>query len=269
MKAIRTAAKSVARSLGVRRAHVAWARMGFERNLLAIAGRKARRHHGRILCYHSVGQPQMGVNDVSPKQFRAHIDLALGNGFRFVPASHIAETGGRDDELAITFDDGLQSVLTTAAPILKRYEIPWTVFVVTSWADGKHPWCENICMSWRELEACAALGGDTGDHSATHPDFGKLPEDQISEQFENSRRTFRERLGYAPDSLAIPFGQSGNWPATAHRAAVAAGFRTIYAQAEETRPASTIARTFVTRFDDNRLFKALLLGAFDRWEEWL
>jgi len=42
----------------------------------------------------------------------------------------------------------------------------------------------------------------------------------------------------------------------------------VYAQAEETRPAGTVARTFVTSFDADRIFRSLLGGAFDRWEEW-
>jgi hypothetical protein len=46
------------------------------------------------------------------------------------------------------------------------------------------------------------------------------------------------------------------------------GFKTIYSQAEETRPPGTVPRTFVTHFDDDRIFKAALRGAYDRWEEW-
>ena len=43
----------------------------------------------------------------------------------------------------------------------------------------------------------------------------------------------------------------------------------MFAQAEETRPAETVARTFVTRWDGDRVFRAALGGAFDRWEEWV
>ena len=40
-------------------------------------------------------------------------------------------------DLAITFDDGLKSVLTNAAPILAEYDVPWSLFVVSDWADGR------------------------------------------------------------------------------------------------------------------------------------
>ncbi len=48
-----------------------------------------------------------------------------------------------------------------------------------------------------------------------------------------------------------------------------AGYKDVYAQAEDTRPNGTIPRTFVTRFDGDRIFSALLRGAYDRWEEWV
>jgi hypothetical protein len=30
-----------------------------------------------------------------------------------------------------------------------------------------------------------------------------------------------------------------------------------------------VARSFVTKFDGDRIFKALLKGKFDYWEEWV
>jgi hypothetical protein len=77
------------------------------------------------------------------------------------------------------------------------------------------------------------------------------------------------RLGFAPKTFAIPLGQSMNWTGECAAAARTAGYDIIYAQAEETRPAGTVARTFVTRFDHARIFRALLDGTFDRWEEWV
>ncbi len=58
-------------------------------------------------------------------------------------------------------------------------------------------------------------------------------------------------------------------PKRAQQAARDAGYETIYAQAEETRPEGTVARTFVTKYDGDRIFKALLAGKYDRWEEWV
>jgi peptidoglycan/xylan/chitin deacetylase (PgdA/CDA1 family) len=261
--------KTIARKAGVDRQRVAAMRMCCERHVLAAVGRQRKRWIGRILCYHSIGQEAWGVNDVTPAQFRRHIELALGAGYRFVPASEIVRTGGAAKDLAITFDDGLKSVLTEAAPILKEYGLPWSFFPVSEWSDGRHAFDDDVVLSWRDIEALMAQGAEMGSHSATHPDFGRIELARAIDELGGSRDLFEKRLGVAPKEFAIPLGQSGNWKPAAMKAANDAGYTTIYAQAEETRPEGTIARTFVTKFDGDRIFRALLKGKFDYWEEWV
>jgi peptidoglycan/xylan/chitin deacetylase (PgdA/CDA1 family) len=253
---------------GIDRNRVVTARMCCERQILARLGRTRRRWIGRILCYHSIGQSQWGVNDVTPAQFRRHIELALAAGYRFVPASEIARTGGGAKDLAITFDDGLKSVLTEAATIAREYGIPLTFFPVSEWTDSRHDFGDDVILNWRDIETLLAGGAEMGSHSATHPDFGNIGIQQITDELGGSRDLFTKRLGFSPSTFAIPLGQSSNWQPIAAEAARQAGYSMIYGQAEETRPPGTIARTFVTKFDGDRIFQALLKGKFDRWEEW-
>ncbi len=260
--------RNAAYRAGLRRTHVAALRMCCERHVLATFPPRSSRSVGRILCYHSIGQPEWGVNDVTPRLFRKHLEFALNRGFRFVPASAIAQGTAGPRDLAITFDDGLRSVLDNAAPILSEYKVPWSLFVVSDWAEGKR-FDRETMLGWREIEQLAAAGAEIGSHSSTHPDFGRLSPGQASDELGNSRRHIRERTGLAADTFAIPLGQSANWTAAASDAAREVGYRVVYAQAEETRPPGTIARTFVSRFDAPRIFNALLGGSFDRWEEWV
>ena len=240
-----------------------------ERTVLATIGRRDLRSTGRILCYHSVGQPLWGVNDVSPSQFRRQLDLALAAGWRFVPASEIVRTGGGPKDLAITFDDGLKSVLTNAAPILAEYGVPWSLFVVSDWAEGRQSFGDDVFLNWDEIERLVGAGVEIGSHSVTHPNFAWLDPAQAADELGSSRRAIEQRLGFTPTTFAIPLGQSKNWPEAAAAAAREVGYTTVYAQAEQTHPNGTIPRTFVTHFDGDRIFRALLGGAFDRWEEWV
>jgi len=266
---VKQAVKKLVQKTGLRRQHVEAARMYGERHALATVTPFPRpRERGRILCYHSVGQPEFGVNDVTPERFRRQIEVALEQGYRFVAPAEIARTGGNPKDLAISFDDALKSVLTKADPILREYSIPYSVFIVSEWSEQKHDWQKTGVLSWRELERMAADGVELGSHSATHRDFGEIDVERAKEEFVRSRDTIAERLGFVPNVFAIPFGQSANWTEAADQAARDVGFSTIYAQAEETRPPGTIPRTFVTHFDDDRIFKAMLRGAYDRWEEW-
>jgi peptidoglycan/xylan/chitin deacetylase (PgdA/CDA1 family) len=266
--AIERALKSAARVVGLRRDRAAAIRMYAERQALALIGPRRRRKNGRILCYHSVGQPQSGVNDVTSAQFRRQIEGALALGFHYVPARSIADTGGAPNELAITFDDAWTSVLTDAASILREFQIPWTVFVVSDWSSHKNPWAANNILHWQALERVQDWGGEIGSHSVSHPDFARLTPPEIEDELNISREEIKAKLGVSAVDFAIPYGQSMNWPPQAHEAARAAGYEFIYAQSELKRSPGTIGRTFVTQFDNDRLFMAALNGVFDSWEEW-
>lgn len=250
------------------RARVAKARMYCERQALASFGARRLRPNGRLLCYHSVGEPDLGVNDCSPSRFRRHIEFATGLGFRFVPAAQIAKGLGGPRDIAITFDDGWKSVFTIAAPLLAEHGIPSTLFVATGWIEGQSEWHRLRMMTWDQLGELSNMGVEIGSHSVTHPDFGTIDSQSTFEELSSSRVTLKSRLGIEVDSFAIPFGQSKNWTPIAQDAARHVGYNLIYSQAENTRPRGTIPRTFVTWMDSDRVFNALLKGVFDDWEEW-
>jgi len=239
-----------------------------ERTALAALHAPAAASQGRILCYHSVGTPEWGVNDVSPARFRLQIETALKAGYRFAPALELARTGGQPNELAITFDDGLVSVAANAAPILAEYAIPWTLFIVTGWADNRHAWGDGVLLGWHEIERLAA-DATIGSHSVTHPDFGRISTEMACEELHESRAMIQSRLGLIPNEFAIPLGQSGNWTPEAALSARAAGYDVVYAQSMNRRAPGTVGRTMVTRFDGKQIFRAALAGAFDDWEEWV
>ncbi|GEL25459.1 hypothetical protein PSU4_44130 [Pseudonocardia sulfidoxydans NBRC 16205] len=224
----------------------------------------------RILCYHTVGMPKMGLNDVSLQRLRRQLEMARIAGYRFVPASElVAEptdpTPG-DRRIALTFDDGFRSILTTVEPLLRSLDIPWTAFIVSGFADGKKG--HEDFLNWDEVEGLHDRGVTIASHSVTHPNFATLSHGQVVDELETSRAALRAKLGIETTEFAIPFGQSKDWPETARRAAADAGYTTVYAQSMDRRPTGTVPRTFVTRFDDDRIFRAALGGAYDRWEEW-
>jgi peptidoglycan/xylan/chitin deacetylase (PgdA/CDA1 family) len=239
-----------------------------ERHALAMFDGRRPKPSGRLLCYHSVGQPELGVNDCSPQQFRRQIEFALKLGYRFVPAAQIARGEGRAYDLSITFDDGWRSVLTMATPILSEYQIPFTLFIATGLVEAPSEWHRSRMLRWAEIRDLAKMGVEIGSHSVSHPDFAQINEQQTIDELEQSRMMIKSRLDLLVDCFAIPFGQSKNWTSFANDVAHQTGYELVYSQAENTRPQGTIPRTFVTSMDNDRIFNALLGGAFDNWEEW-
>jgi peptidoglycan/xylan/chitin deacetylase (PgdA/CDA1 family) len=235
--------------------------------LAARGGGRPAAQRGRILAYHSIGTPSWGVNDVSPRRFEQHLTVAIDAGWTFAtPAQVLAEP--EKPLLAITFDDGIASVLHNAVPVLRHHGIPATMFVVTGWADGKHPNGHRHLLDWSGVDELQRSGITIASHSVSHPDFGRLPAAEARRELEVSRDRLRRVLGVHVDEFAIPLGQSKNWTADAAAAATAAGYTRVYAQAVNTRPDGTVPRTFITRVDRPALFRAALGGAFDSWEEW-
>jgi peptidoglycan/xylan/chitin deacetylase (PgdA/CDA1 family) len=261
--------KPVLNRVGLTHERVAAARMLGERTAMSTFGRRSARSTGRILCYHSFGQPMLGVNDVTPNLLRTQIETALTAGYRFVEPAQIARTGGGPMDLAVTFDDAWTTVATAAVPILQEYGIPSTLFVVSGWCDDCPAHLRGATLGWRELDDLMNKGVEIGSHSATHADFGRIGHAQAVDELEKSWMAIERNLGFRPRSFAIPLGQSANWTDAAGVAAREAGYDLIYAQAESTRPQGTIPRTFVTKFDRPGIFKAALGGVFDSWEEWI
>lgn len=267
MSAFRSHARLALGRVGITRPRLASAWMCCQRQAMTRSPHPLPpRRGGRILAYHAVGQSEWGFNDLSPARFRRQLESALDARYRFVTARHIALTGGAPDELAITFDDGLKSVCATAAPILQEMRIPFTVFAVSRWADGTHPYAE-FAMNWRDLEAVAKNGAQIGSHSATHPNFARITPEIATGELVESRETILKQLGIDVVEFAIPFGQQGDWNSTAQQLAQCAGYEVIYSQAETTAFPGTISRTKITKWDNRRVFIAALEGRFDAWEE--
>lgn len=259
-------AKKVLVRAGVRRHHLACARMCVERNLIPLKHGRKRNLSPRVLCYHSVGTRSWGVNDVHPRRFRRQLESALESGRRFVPAQAIAAGNGQPGDIAITFDDGLRSVAANAAPVLKDLGIPWTMFVVTDWADGRHEF-DDVLMTWGELEKLAEDGATLASHSVSHAAFSYLTPVEVAHELAASRDMLHRRLGIDTREFAIPLGLSKDWPEGAQETAKRIGYEAVYAQAESARAIGTVPRTFIGRFDTDRVFKAAINGAFDDWEE--
>jgi peptidoglycan/xylan/chitin deacetylase (PgdA/CDA1 family) len=261
--------KGLARRAGIRRAQVAAIRMRAERSFLSLRSGSEASITGRVLCYHGLDTPRWGANSVTTAQFRGHIERALSLGYRFVPAQVVASGHSSRQDLAVTFDDGLLSVATKAAPILAEYRVPWTLFVVAGWADGRHSFGDGVIMGWAEVERLASQGVQIGSHSLSHPDFGSLTGADAYRELSESRRLIQARTGIEASSFAIPFGRALNWSDQAQTAAKDVGYEVVFANCESLRPPGTSPRTMISRFDTGRIFDAALAGAFDDWQEWI
>jgi peptidoglycan/xylan/chitin deacetylase (PgdA/CDA1 family) len=251
---------------GARRSRIRIDRWALALSHKLISTGRQGAHRGQILAYHSVGTPWWGLNDVTPRDFERHLQVAVDDGWSFATPAEVLAHPDRK-QLALTFDDGPITVLTNAVPVLRHHGIPATAFIVTGWTDGGHGRGYDLVLDWDGVRALRDAGLTIGSHSVTHPDFGLLSPGAARLELEVSRERIRQMIDVDTDEFCIPLGRSLNWSAAAGQAAVESGYRVVYAQAANTRPGGTVPRTYISRVDRPLLFRAALAGAFDNWEE--
>ena len=99
----------------------------------------------------------------------------------------------------VTFDDGTEDTFTHAFPILEKYQIPATVFVIAG----------NIgqagCLQPDQIGKMRKGGIEIGSHTLHHAYLPSLTAEQVREQLAGSRQKL-EALGGTVKSLSYPAG---------------------------------------------------------------
>ncbi|MDB5572722.1 MAG: Peptidoglycan/xylan/chitin deacetylase, PgdA/CDA1 family [Hyphomicrobiales bacterium] len=116
---------------------------------------------GAILMLHHV-RPWSGAAfapnrllEITPEYLESVLGALVAQGYDLVSMDEAharlkAPRGGRRFA-ALTFDDGYRDVAQFAAPILRRFRAPYTIFVTTGFADQTAP------LWWLELEDAVRL----------------------------------------------------------------------------------------------------------------
>ena len=101
----------------------------------------------------------------------------------------------------ITFDDGYIDNYTNAFPILKKYNLRATIFIIPAFTSVYPNY-----MTWEQLKEMEANGITIESHTLTHPKLEELPDDEIRNELLNSKNMLEEQLGHPIEFLAYPTG---------------------------------------------------------------
>ncbi|NQS99808.1 MAG: poly-beta-1,6-N-acetyl-D-glucosamine N-deacetylase PgaB, partial [Candidatus Omnitrophica bacterium] len=115
-----------------------------------------------VLCYHDIPkQPKGDLYAVDQESFVQTLEYLKIHGYHFIGMDDIlaAKEGKRElpeKAVLLTFDDAYKSFYDFAFPLLKRYQYPCVLAVVTKWMDKKpRTLAEYQLMNWEELEEVA------------------------------------------------------------------------------------------------------------------
>lgn len=108
--------------------------------------------------------------------------------------------------ISLTFDDGFISDTTNVEPVLQEYGMNGTFYVISDRVGT------SGYMSWDQIAALYAAGGDIGGHTVDHVNLAPLSEADVRQQVCGNREDLLSR-GFPATSFAYPYGTAGTMTA--------------------------------------------------------
>ena len=158
-----------------------------------------------ILLYHHVAKSGDPAMTVSPDAFRRQIEQLVRPQRRVVSLESWIKTAREIDRhsrrpVVITFDDGSLDTYTEAFPILQRYQIPATLFMVTDWVG------QSGFVNWDQLREMTAEGWTIGSHTKSHTYLPELPPSRWEAVVRGSKETLEDKLQRPVTFFSYPIG---------------------------------------------------------------
>lgn len=162
-----------------------------------------------VIVYHRIGYAPAKAGSVyksltiEPEWFEKHLQYLRDNGFHTVHFSDVADyfTTGKPlpkNPVMINFDDGYKDFYTNALPLLKKYNMTGTLFVVAG--SVGYP----AYVTWDQILEARDAGIEIGAHSMTHPYLTKSK--KAAFEITQSKKVLEEKLGITVTAFAYPYG---------------------------------------------------------------
>jgi peptidoglycan/xylan/chitin deacetylase (PgdA/CDA1 family) len=179
------------------------------------------------LMYHEIEAPDRRLNQsvegyvryvVSESAFREQMKLIADSGF--VGHNVTGALGAKEPEkvVAITFDDGCETDLLVAAPILKEHSFGATFYIVAGLVG------QPGYLSVSQLRALHEAGFEIGSHSMTHSYLKSLNSAQLRSEIFDSKDRLEQLIGNRVDHFSCP---GGRWESRVSELAKEAGYRSV------------------------------------------
>ncbi|MGO4186986.1 polysaccharide deacetylase family protein [Pseudarthrobacter sp. TAF60_1] len=145
--------------------------------------------------------------------------LALG-GTSLVAAPAANAAGG--GMISVTFDDGWTSQYNNALPILNKYGVPATMYIISGSVNAVPDY-----MTQAQIQAFASRGDQIAAHTVTHADLTTLTAAQVNTELSQSKATLQGMFGA---SAAVDFAS----PYGAYNATTTAAVKSLYSSQRNT-----------------------------------
>ncbi len=159
-----------------------------------------------ILMYHNVDHSDRPkTNTVSPESFLKQMAYLQQHGYHVITLDAWV-TAIKQNKIfphktvVITFDDGFENNYTQAFAILKQYQFPATIFLITD-VVGKPGF-----LTWDQIKEMEKSGISFGSHTRLHSYLPSIDHAEQRNQIQISKEILETQLGHTIDYLAYPSG---------------------------------------------------------------
>ena len=164
-----------------------------------------------IFLYHNIvddsSQIQYEYMQTTTKTFEEQITSLQKIGYHFISYDDLKQYKNGDKKIykrscLLTFDDGYTGVYEKVYPIAKKYNIPFTMFIITD-NMGKPG-----VITWEQAKEMKDSGLVTiASHSLNHPEFDKLSTQEAVDNVNSSYKIIEEKLGKVDTKIfTYPYG---------------------------------------------------------------
>lgn len=178
-----------------------------------------------VLMYHDLTTEDVGPKDCclhSVEEFSNSLKKYKEEGYEFVTIDKtIAQPPYDHKYVTITFDDVFDSVYTLAYPVLKRNNIPFTLFVAPGLLGQEKMMTEEHLDELVKDELCTV-----GAHTMTHPMLRKA-NDGYNEILQ-SKLWLEKKYGKSIEYFAYPYGKHSSVSVKVMRMTKTAGFKCAF-----------------------------------------
>jgi peptidoglycan/xylan/chitin deacetylase (PgdA/CDA1 family) len=167
-----------------------------------------------ILMYHYISIPPKGSDryrvdlSVSPHDFESELSYLSTNSYTSISLYDLYNylaTGARlpARPVVITFDDGYRDAYANAYPLLKKYHMTGTFFVVSDFINSG----DSAYMTWEMVKEMAQAGMSIESHSRWHPDLRNRSNDFLIYQILGPIEAITAYTGKRPHFFCYPSGK--------------------------------------------------------------
>jgi peptidoglycan/xylan/chitin deacetylase (PgdA/CDA1 family) len=180
-----------------------------------------------FLMYHELEEPGRALCQTEPgyvryvlhsSDFRVQMEFLKNEGWRGVSVGEAVHSGAEPRAVAITFDDGSETDLLIAAPVLKELGFGGT-FYITSGFLGNRGY-----LNPSQLRELCSLGFEIGCHSRTHTYLTNLDENGLRREMAEAKFDLEQITGTSVEHFSCPGGRHNQRISEFARAV---GYRTL------------------------------------------